>query len=54
MNSDHFSAEFGALTHEEQATVTGGDWSLGYVLGYTAGCMALALEYDYNLIKKLF
>lgn len=57
MNTDHFSAEFGALTDEEQTAVTGGDWSLagaiGYAVGYTVASMELALAYDYNLIKKL-
>jgi hypothetical protein len=47
MNRNTFSAEFGALTEDEQVMTMGGDnylaWAIGYGLGYAAGAVLTAV-----------
>jgi hypothetical protein len=40
MNDKTFDAEFGAMTDEEQAQITGGDGAFAHALGYGLGVAA--------------
>ena len=57
MNHEAFSAEFGALTEDEQGRVVGGDGqsaqTVGWFVGYALSCMAQAILVDYKLSQHM-
>jgi hypothetical protein len=58
MKQEAFSAEFGALTDDEQTMVVGGDGStaqaIGFCIGYAVGCIVQACNFVGHVVANIF